>query len=179
MSGHRTPDGLTHDKPGTRRNGNNGSRCCGVSQHEVDDQMGAGSTRASLHRRVKSPACRSRNLAGSTGEIDRPRSGGQLDAALATPSRQDGATSTGTHTQPETMGLGPPTIVRLEGALGHGLLLGKYMCERAVLTNTVAVSPPAGAGLEVRTAKTGGEREGLRYAAGSNPVKPRVVNGQT
>ena len=51
MSGHRTPDGLTHDKPGTRRNGNNGSRCCGVSQHEVDDQMGAGSTRASLHRR--------------------------------------------------------------------------------------------------------------------------------
>ena len=35
---------------------------------------------------------------------------------------QDGATGAGTHPQAEAMGLGPATVVRLEGALGHEVL---------------------------------------------------------
>jgi plasmid stabilization system protein ParE len=119
---------------------------------------------------VKSPARRSRNLAGSTGVTDRPRSGGQFDAALAAPSRQDGAASTGTHTQPKTMGLCPPTIVRLEGALGHGLLLGKYICGRRSRTRGPSHHRPVWAG------SADGANRGR--AQGST-VRSRVRPGQT
>jgi len=45
----------------------------------------------------------------------------ELAAALPATGLQDGATGTGTHTQPETVGLCPPAVVRLEGPLAHGL----------------------------------------------------------
>ncbi len=35
---------------------------------------------------------------------------------------QDGATGAGAHAEAEAMGLGPPTVVRLEGALAHEVL---------------------------------------------------------
>src|SRR5690606_14818009 len=50
------------------------------------------------------------------------RSGRELAATLATTSREDGATGTRAHAQPETMGLGAAPGVRLEGPLAHGSL---------------------------------------------------------
>ena len=46
-------------------------------------------------------------------------SGGELGAALATTSVQDGATGARPHAQTEAVGLGPATVVGLEGALAH------------------------------------------------------------
>ena len=65
--------------------------------------------------RSKSAGRRIRHGAGST----RARSGGELGAALAAPTRKDRAARTGTHPQPETMGLRAAPIVRLERPLGH------------------------------------------------------------
>lgn len=48
-----------------------------------------------------------------------PGSGRQFGAALATPGSEDGPACTGPHAQPKTVGLGPATIVRLEGSLAH------------------------------------------------------------
>ena len=47
----------------------------------------------------------------------------ELAAALPATGLQDGATGAGTHTQPETVGLGPPAVVRLERALHFSLTL--------------------------------------------------------
>src|SRR3712207_9390399 len=58
---------------------------------------------------------RRRACAGST-------SGGELLAALAPTGRQDGPAGAGTHPQPETVGLGPAAVVRLERALAHEVL---------------------------------------------------------
>jgi len=46
-------------------------------------------------------------------------SGGQLGAALVTAGGEDGASGPSAHAQAEAMGLGPATVVRLEGALAH------------------------------------------------------------
>ena len=46
-------------------------------------------------------------------------SGRQAGAALATARRDDRATRTRPHTQPEAVGLRTTTVVRLEGALAH------------------------------------------------------------
>lgn len=63
----------------------------------------------------KSSERRIRSVAGSTAR----RSGGQLGAALASPSSEDRSTRPGAHTQPEAVSLGSAPVVRLEGALGH------------------------------------------------------------
>src|ERR671929_942788 len=66
---------------------------------------------------VNSGRRRRRACAGNT-------SGGELLAALAAAAGDDGAARTGAHPQPEAVGLGPTTVVRLERALAHeGLLL--------------------------------------------------------
>jgi hypothetical protein len=52
--------------------------------------------------------------------VDRPASGGQAGAALATPGRNDGAAGAGPHPQTETMGTAATPIARLERALAHG-----------------------------------------------------------
>src|SRR3954465_7716904 len=61
---------------------------------------------------VNSGRRRRRACAGST-------SGGELVATLAPTAGEDGATGTGAHPQPEAVGLGPATVVRLERALAH------------------------------------------------------------
>src|SRR5919107_3106211 len=65
---------------------------------------------------VNSGRRRRRACAGST-------SGGELLAALAAAAGEDRATGAGAHPQPEAVGLGPAAVVRLEGALAHGVLL--------------------------------------------------------
>ncbi|EGJ76015.1 putative ribonuclease P [Streptomyces sp. Tu6071] len=46
-------------------------------------------------------------------------SGGQTGATLVAARRENRAAGTGTHPQPEAVGLGATTVVRLEGALAH------------------------------------------------------------
>jgi len=46
-------------------------------------------------------------------------SGGQFGATLVATSGQDGTARAGAHAKAEAMGLGPTTVVRLEGALAH------------------------------------------------------------
>src|SRR3954454_10362432 len=80
---------------------------------------------------VNSGRRRRRACAGNT-------SGGELLAALATTAGDDRAARTGAHPQPEAVGLGPTTVVRLERALAHeGLPLGQR-CGRRCCT------PPGG-----------------------------------
>jgi hypothetical protein len=55
----------------------------------------------------------------------------ELAAALPATGLQDGATRPGTHAQPETVGLGPAAVVRLEGPLAHGLAPSHRVAARA------------------------------------------------
>lgn len=48
-------------------------------------------------------------------------SGRQFGAALAAASGEDRAAGARAHPQPEAVGFGPTTVVRLEGPLAHGL----------------------------------------------------------
>ena len=50
----------------------------------------------------------------------RRRSGGELGAALAAASREDGTAGAGAHAKAEAVGLRATAVVRLEGALAHG-----------------------------------------------------------
>ena len=52
-------------------------------------------------------------------------SGGEASAALGAAAGEDGTTGAGAHPEPKTVGLGPPTVVRLEGALAHERLQGE------------------------------------------------------
>src|SRR5918998_4515486 len=61
---------------------------------------------------VNSGRRRRRACAGNT-------SGGELLAALAATAGDDRPAGAGAHAQPEAVGLGPATVVRLEGALAH------------------------------------------------------------
>ena len=77
--------------------------------------------------RLNSSALLIRDCCGSTtppasrGQArgPRPRSDGDLLAALAAARGKDGAASTGTHALTEAVDLGPPAVVRLERALAH------------------------------------------------------------
>src|SRR3954469_12805795 len=64
---------------------------------------------------VNSGRRRRRACAGST-------SGGELLATLAPTTGEDRPARAGAHTQPETVGLGPAAVVRLERALAHEVL---------------------------------------------------------
>src|SRR4028119_1614995 len=65
---------------------------------------------------VNSGRRRRRACAGST-------SGGELLTTLAPAAGEDRAARAGAHPQPEAVGLRPAAVVRLEGALAHGVLL--------------------------------------------------------
>src|SRR3712207_2983886 len=65
---------------------------------------------------VNSGRRRRRACAGST-------SGGELLATLAPTAGDDRPARAGAHPQPETVGLGPAAVVRLERALAHEVLL--------------------------------------------------------
>lgn len=60
-------------------------------------------------------------VGGVRGARDR-RSGGELLAALTAAACEDRTSGAGRHPQTEAVGLGPPTVVRLEGALAHDVL---------------------------------------------------------
>src|SRR3954453_10053399 len=92
---------------------------------------------------VNSGRRRRRACAGNT-------SGGELLAALATTAGDDRAARTGAHPQPEPVGLGPTTVVRLERALAH---------EELPLRRRSAVLHPPG----------GGPRGRMRTAPHSGP----------
>src|ERR671927_410444 len=80
---------------------------------------------------VNSGRRRRRACAGNT-------SGGELLAALATTTGEDRAAGTGAHPQPEAVGLGPTTVVRLERALAHEDPL------RGQRLRTTVLPPPGG-----------------------------------
>src|SRR5450759_3178603 len=74
--------------------------------------------RAPRRTTAKSALLRRRSRAGRT----RRASGGQFGATLDATSSKDGAAGASAHAQAEAVGLGPSTVVRLEGALAHEIL---------------------------------------------------------
>jgi len=97
------------------------------------------------------------------------RSDRQAAAALGTTGRKDGTTGTRAHTQPETMGLRPTTVVRLVSPLAH--------FDRLVQKSQVALSTPV-QGRTVTAAS--GMRParvtvGIAVQANSRSRRPRVV----
>ncbi len=111
-----------------------GSRGVVRSRQVHDDRAAAGpSPTPCRHPKVTSQAQTVRRgqhgsvlrvrLARRRGD-DGDRSGGKPLAALTPTVAQDGAPSTGTHPQAESVGLVPTAIVRLEGALTHGFAPG-------------------------------------------------------
>jgi len=76
-------------------------------------RVGLGARRPVRTAAVKSVRRCIRCAAGSTG------SGCEASAALAAPRGEDRATSAGAHAKPETVGLGPTTVVGLERTLRH------------------------------------------------------------
>src|SRR3712207_5814746 len=105
---------------------------------------------------VNSGRRRRRACAGNT-------SGGELLAALATTSGDDRAARTGAHPQPEAVGLGPTTVVRLERALAHEELLR--------LRRSAALHPPGGGPRRARA----GRRARRVPKAGSAGRPPRTA----
>jgi len=96
----------------------------------------AGSSRSRWTTTVPRPARRPPRTAAAKSVLRRSRcaaastttwasgptsfgSGRQLVAALGATGSEDGATGTGAHAQPETVGLRAPAVVRLVGALAH------------------------------------------------------------
>ena len=92
------------------------------------NRLGQGSRRSSTCMTVCSmPTRRPRRVAARKSRdrvtrlalASKGRSGGELVATLATPSREDGAACAGAHTKAEAVHLGTATVVRLEGSLAH------------------------------------------------------------
>jgi len=154
-----------------------GSRGVVRSRQVHDDRAAAGpSPTPRRHPKVTSQAQTVRRgqhgsvlrvrLARRRGD-DGDRSGGKPLAALTPTVAQDGAPSTGTHPQAESVGLVPTAIVRLEGALAHGFAPGSQAqrsrtARRPTVTcNSLFTGAPAGAG----------GRTAPRYARGSERVK--------
>src|SRR3954464_14318553 len=73
---------------------------------------------------VNSGRRRRRACAGNT-------SGGELLATLAPTTGEDRPAGAGPHPQPEAVGLGPATVVRLERALAHEVLPQSRLAVRA------------------------------------------------
>jgi hypothetical protein len=114
-----TAHGLAHDETRTRR-GNSPPRCVRVffTATDMDDQKRATGSASSAYRdrELFAPP---QPMLGRQHVMTCARSGGQTGATLATAGREDRAAGTGTHTQPEPVGLGATAVVRLEGALAH------------------------------------------------------------
>jgi len=91
----------------------------------------------------------------------------ELAAALPATGLQDGATGAGTHAQPETVGLGPPAVVRLEGPLAHGLAPSHRGCRpREAKTAAKIRTTQAVAARKERHTRT------QRYGSDPAKVKP-------
>lgn len=73
------------------------------------------------------------------------RSGGQLLTALATASGHDGAARPRTHPQPESVGPRASTVVRLEGALAHGVILLVWRRNRSGVATVLVFATGTGA----------------------------------
>jgi hypothetical protein len=70
----------------------------------------------------KSPAATTRLARLSTTETQASWLRGELGATLATASREDRASRTGSHAETETVNLGATAIVRLESSLAHSCI---------------------------------------------------------
>src|SRR5881275_2089534 len=110
---------------------------------------------------VNSGRRRRRACAGNT-------SGGELLATLAPTAGDDRPARAGAHPQPEAVGLGPATVVRLERALAHEVLLRQGIGGRDAVRGgggRPGRPPEAGAadrtsGPPLRTRTTGASGEG-------------------
>lgn len=76
-------------------------------------------------------------------------SGGQAGAALGPASGENRPARSGPHPEPEAMGLGAATVVRLERSLGHGEAPGRYgfldgTRRRGAAANRTAAGAPGG-----------------------------------
>ena len=179
-------DGLGHNKTDARRKIR--TRIGPVGMH--DDQSpacsaGAGPAhcRGEIGPLTQTVTCRQH--AGLDG------SGRELGAALAAAGGQDGAAGAGAHAQAEAVRLGAATVVRLEGALAHEILLrlgarisvwlpggaGGGRCDRNRQTRgspraSACRSRGQGYAKEVQTAL------GQRYGSAGGKVKPEEAGRQ-
>jgi hypothetical protein len=114
-----TADGLAHDETRTRRGSSLPRRVRVLfTASEMDDQERPASSASSAYRgrEILAPP---QPMLGGQHVITCCGSGGQTGATLGTAGRKDRAAGTGTHAQPEPVGLGATAVVRLEGALAH------------------------------------------------------------
>jgi hypothetical protein len=116
---HRTADGLADDETRTRRRSVLPRRVrVQFTATHMDDQKRATGSASSAYRdrEVFAPP---QPVLGRQHVMTCRESGGQTGATLATAGRENRAAGTGPHPQPEAVGLGATTVVRLEGALTH------------------------------------------------------------
>jgi hypothetical protein len=130
----------------------------------------------------KSRERRMRCVIGST--IDRRTaagSGGQLGTTLAPARGENGATRSGPHTQPETMGLCPAPVVRLEGPLAHQKT-PRSCCERdretvsGLLGDRQQPSGRRSQPCPSRAGDNGRCQASTRYGRAHRRVKPAAVS---
>jgi hypothetical protein len=101
---------------------------------------------------AKSERCRSRDAAGSTRDPGRrAASGRKALTALPAARGKNGATSARAHPQPESMGLGSPTVIRLERTLAHSRapereierrVNGPERCTKREMSSSRSQGPP-------------------------------------
>ena len=147
------------------------TRTSSPAEQAPPDRAGRGTGRTTCTTRVGRPARRPRRITWAKSDESRRRcsagnisvsghhdgdrcsdrrdvngertraSGRELAAALTATGGQDRAPRTGPHTQSEAVGLGPTTVVRLEGPLAHGdsskLLGGLAPASRVILRMTL------------------------------------------
>lgn len=114
-----TTDGFAHDETRTYREGTPPRRVRVKSTvAHVDDQERPSGPASSAYRDREFFAP-PQPMLGRQHVMTWWKSGGQTGATLATAGREDRAAGTGTHPQPEPVGLGATAVVRLEGALTH------------------------------------------------------------
>lgn len=147
VADHRVSDRLAHDKTDPRRHGvplrtrvGFGSRLHPL-RHGMHHEAGTSSTATFPGHPLEVRAAGQPSGRREHGGLE---SGRQLFAALPTTGRDDRAARAGPHTQTEAVGLGPTTVVRLEGALAHGSF-SRYLLARWFRLSS-CLAPPAGHG---------------------------------
>lgn len=185
----RAPDRFAHDETRTHREGTP-PRCVRVklTVAHVDDQQWPSSPASSAYRDREFFAP-PQPMLGRQHVMTCRKSGGQTGATLATAGRENRAAGTGAHPQPEPVGLGATTVVRLEGALTHSgapEMIGgggtSSGCHRAP-TSSSSRSTPECTASRPRSVIFAHRRQAAaaidnstwsRYAALRHPVKPAV-----
>jgi hypothetical protein len=188
-TGDRRPDRPGHHEPDPRRGRDDrnrhrhGRRDRGRCDVRIDpgrmhDQRSTSGPAPTFDRRVEvtttTHPVRGRQHVRPPGAAG---SGGEFGAALTPARRKDGATRSGTHTQPETVGLGPAPVIRLEGPLAHQKA-PRSCCQRghANRTSYPRVHDPVRGDAAQPPALTGRRQRPL---SSLHTVRPRRPGGQT